>query len=225
MPLQSQLFRGDFQLEAAATSDPAHIQPGARGEYVRKIQQALILLDGANIQADGQYGPATAAAVLAYKRKRNIINRSYQTQPDNIVGKMTMAALDQELLAKENNQPVDLGGLKSHLFRKDPRLEKTLISDPDHVTIGDSGDFVSKIQYAVLLLQGGRIGPAEINGRRYGSDTARVVHAYKTKRKIINPAYQDQADHVVGKMTIRSLDAEMLAYEVLERSRLGNYVS
>jgi hypothetical protein len=31
--------------------------------------------------------PSTAAGVLAYKRKRGIINRTYQTQPDNIVGK------------------------------------------------------------------------------------------------------------------------------------------
>jgi len=78
MALQSQLFRGDPQLEAAAVSDPAHIEPGARGEHVRKIQLALIQLDGADIDPDGQYGPATAAAVLAYKQKqkRNIINRT-----------------------------------------------------------------------------------------------------------------------------------------------------
>lgn len=102
MALQAQLFRGDPKLEAAAVSDPAHIVPGATGEHLRKIQLALIQLDGAAINPDGKYGPATAAAVLAYKRKRNIINRSYQTQADNIVGKMTMAALDLEMLAKES---------------------------------------------------------------------------------------------------------------------------
>ncbi len=101
MPLRSQLFKDDPKLEAAATSDPAHIKQGDSGEHVRKIQTALIQLDGAKIAADGQYGPATAAAVLAYKRKRNIINTSYQTQADNIVGKMTMASLDDELLALE----------------------------------------------------------------------------------------------------------------------------
>src|SRR3954463_9380189 len=72
MALQSQLFRNDPKLEAAAVSDPAHIVPGARGEHVRKIQLALIQLDRAAIAADGVYGPATAAAVLAYKKKRNI---------------------------------------------------------------------------------------------------------------------------------------------------------
>ena len=101
MALQSKLFRSDSKLEAAAVSDPAHITLGARGDHVRKIQLALIQLDGANIQPDGAYGPATAAAVLAYKRKRNIVNRAYQTTADNIVGKMTVVAMDNELRARE----------------------------------------------------------------------------------------------------------------------------
>jgi len=103
MSLQSNLFRGDPKLEAAAVSDPDHIEPGSMGDHVAKIQQALNLLDGASIAQDGKYGPITATAVLAYKRKRNIFNPAYQTQPDNIVGKMTIASLDQELCALESN--------------------------------------------------------------------------------------------------------------------------
>ncbi|MEK7857436.1 MAG: peptidoglycan-binding domain-containing protein [Acidobacteriota bacterium] len=105
MPLQSELFRGDPKLEAAAVSDSAHIVLGATGEHVRKIQLALIQLDGAAIKSDGKYGPKTAAAVLAYKQKRKIINSSFQTQADNIVGKMTMTALDNEMSA--NVSPAD----------------------------------------------------------------------------------------------------------------------
>jgi hypothetical protein len=101
MSLQSQLLRGDRRLEAAAISDPAHIKLGASGECVRKIQLALIYLDGAAIDPDGIYGPATAAAVLKFKQKRAIINRTYQTTADNIVGKMTIAAIDAELLDAE----------------------------------------------------------------------------------------------------------------------------
>ncbi|MBV8407894.1 MAG: peptidoglycan-binding protein, partial [Alphaproteobacteria bacterium] len=103
MALQSRLFRGDPKLEAAAISDAAHITQGAAGEHVRKIQLALIQLDGATIVADGKYGPATAKAVLAYKRKRNIINRAFQSQADNIVGKMTIDRLDKEMLAAERS--------------------------------------------------------------------------------------------------------------------------
>jgi hypothetical protein len=38
---------------------------------------------------------------LAYKRKRQIINRSYQSTPDSIVGKMTIASLDAEMAKLE----------------------------------------------------------------------------------------------------------------------------
>ena len=93
MSLTSRLFAGDPKLEAAATSNPAHIQPEAVGDHVGKIQQAIMLLDGAVIDSGElmakRYGPSTARAVLAYKKKRNIINRTYQTQADNIVGIMT----------------------------------------------------------------------------------------------------------------------------------------
>jgi len=101
MALQSQLFRGDPKLEAAANIDSAHITPGARGTHVEKIQTALNILDSAGLRVDGIYDPGTATAVLNYKTKRNIINRSYQTSADNIVGKMTMAKLDEEMRAHE----------------------------------------------------------------------------------------------------------------------------
>jgi len=100
--LKSQLFRGDAKLEAAAVSHPAHIVPGARGEHVKKIQLALNQLDGAGLDPDGIYGQKTADAVLAFKQKRGVINRSYQNEADNIVGIMTMAALDDELPAGED---------------------------------------------------------------------------------------------------------------------------
>ena len=106
MVLQSKLFRGDTQLEAAAASDPAHILLGARGAHVGKIQQALNILNSAIIAQDSVYGPATAAAVRAFKQKRRILNS--QGQIDDIVGKKTIAALDAEMLAKEKGG----GGLR-----------------------------------------------------------------------------------------------------------------
>ena len=99
MALQSQLFRGDPKLEAASVSDPDHIVQGATGTHVAKIQQALIQSDGAAITADGAYGQGTAAAVSAFKAKRQILN--FQGKIDNIVGKKTIAALDSAMLAKE----------------------------------------------------------------------------------------------------------------------------
>jgi hypothetical protein len=105
MPLKSHLFRDDKALEACRTRDSAHVTIGAAGMHVAKIQAALLDLDGASIDAAEvsarRYGPSTAAAVLSYKRKRNIINRAYQTQADDIVGTMTIAAMDTELLSKQ----------------------------------------------------------------------------------------------------------------------------
>lgn len=102
MALTSALFRGDAKLEAAAVSDPAHVTPGARGDHVTKIQVALNTLDGAGLTTDGAYGPKTAAAVLAYKSKREIINKSYQDKADNVVGKLTVSSLDREMFARES---------------------------------------------------------------------------------------------------------------------------
>jgi hypothetical protein len=99
MALQSQLFRGDPKLEAAATTDGAHIQVGANGAHVGKIQLALSLLDGVRLAQDGIFGQQTAAAVGAFKQKRGLLN--FQGKIDNIVGIKTMAQLDKELLGKK----------------------------------------------------------------------------------------------------------------------------
>jgi hypothetical protein len=111
MPLQSQLFSGDAALEACLVSDPAHVTVGAAGGHVSKIQAALRLIDNARIESTelstARYGASTGAAVLAFKRRRAIINRSYQTQADNIVGKMTIAELDREIARKENGDDDD----------------------------------------------------------------------------------------------------------------------
>jgi peptidoglycan hydrolase-like protein with peptidoglycan-binding domain len=103
MPLLSQMFSGDAKLEACAVHDSAHIAQGARGDHVSKIQSALNLVDRATLQIDGIYGAFTAAAVLRYKQVRNIVNRSYQQQADNVVGRMTIDRLDKDVLAAEQN--------------------------------------------------------------------------------------------------------------------------
>jgi hypothetical protein len=105
MPLQSGLFSDDEALQACLVNDRAHVTLGASGDHVTKIHSALVVLDNASIDLaelrDDLYGPSTARAVLAYKRKRQIINHSYQTQADDIVGKMTIATMDREMLTAE----------------------------------------------------------------------------------------------------------------------------
>jgi peptidoglycan hydrolase-like protein with peptidoglycan-binding domain len=105
MPLISKLFREDQKLSACLVHDSAHILLGSQGEHVAKLQTAVSRLDGYTIAfseiRDKYYGETTAKAVLAYKRKRKIVNFAYQSQADNIVGKMTIASLDKEFAALE----------------------------------------------------------------------------------------------------------------------------
>lgn len=105
MPLKSNLFAGNSKLEACLVDHAAHVTKGASGDHVGRIQVALVDLDEAPIaEAEMErkfYGSTTAAAVLAYKRRRAIINRSYQSTPDDIVGKMTIESLDSELFQKQ----------------------------------------------------------------------------------------------------------------------------
>lgn len=115
MGLQSDFFRGDPRLEACLVQDSAHITPGSKGDFVSKIQLALEALDDADIDdsemTSATYGPSTADAVLDYKTARKIINFGYQTQADNIVGKMTIAALDQEMREMEKPPSGDVCSL------------------------------------------------------------------------------------------------------------------
>jgi peptidoglycan hydrolase-like protein with peptidoglycan-binding domain len=106
MALCSRLFAGVPELEACLVEDHAHLTIGTRGDHVRLVQEALVKL-GFNLISgrdyiDGVYGPSTAAAVLRYKTARQIINRAYQSAPDNIVGKMTVKSLDLEMLNIQN---------------------------------------------------------------------------------------------------------------------------
>jgi hypothetical protein len=105
MPLTSIWFRGNQKLQFCLVSDPQHVQLGAKGDHVRLIHGALVMLDRAILEKGEtsamQYGPSTARAVKAYKTQRAIINTAYQTKPDDVVGKMTIRRMDEEMLALE----------------------------------------------------------------------------------------------------------------------------
>ena len=108
MPLRSTTLKGSAALQACLVNDRAHVTPGAFGAHVGLIQKCLLVLEPSVISADEirtrTYGRTTTAAVLAYKRARNIINRSYQNQADNIVGKMTIARLDEDIAKVEQSK-------------------------------------------------------------------------------------------------------------------------
>jgi hypothetical protein len=118
--LRSKLFRGDPKLLAALNNDASHITLGASGDHVKKIQKALLTLlrkppvnIAQNEMSDGLYGSTTAAAVLRYKTEKNIVNKAYQTRPDDIVGKMTMKSLDESI--REAQIALGVLGIIQHL--------------------------------------------------------------------------------------------------------------
>jgi hypothetical protein len=78
---------------------------------------------------------------------------------------------------------------------------------------GDRGDHVMLIQGALLALDQSEISRDEQAQKFYGESTRNAVLEFKQKRKIINFRYQSSADSIVGRMTIQSLDTEMLAQE------------
>lgn len=106
--LMSELFRDDPKLQACLVNDAAHVMLNAKGLHVRKIQYAVMVLTGGQLPPSELekdfYGPATAKLIKAYKTQRRIINHSYQASADDIVGKMTIVALDAEMVAVETKE-------------------------------------------------------------------------------------------------------------------------
>jgi hypothetical protein len=224
MGLQSQLFRGDPQLEAAAVSDPAHIMPGASGPHVQKIQAALLLLDGAPIAEDELlrtfYGSSTADAVLNYKRKRNIINRSYQTQADNIVGKMTMANLDGEMLTQPPAQPVQIKPLSPHrTIRPLPHLVAELLDGTPHFGLNFA---IGANQLVAATAAPPHIGPhTTLELQRNGSGRFEVTSGISGTVQVIDPdiaKIQAQSGRVGTSFAIKK-DPER--FQVIGGKKLG----
>jgi len=72
----------------APTQTP--IQLNQTGQQVKLLQKALIHLHYLSPPADGSFGPATRAAVMQFQSANGL-------SPDGVVGKKTLAALDQQL--------------------------------------------------------------------------------------------------------------------------------
>ncbi len=120
----SKLFEGNTRLEQCAKSHQSHVTIGNQGAHVKLIHTALqtatpclfpnevamaVWLLTKSLRhrpllqeySNSIYGPETAAIVLQYKKIHKIINSTYQTVPDNIVGIMTIKHLDSAVWAAE----------------------------------------------------------------------------------------------------------------------------
>ncbi len=66
------------------------IGPGDKGDHVAKLQEALAALGYKVRKIDGEYGPSTRKAVIAFQKKHKL-------GADGIVGKKTVKVLNREL--------------------------------------------------------------------------------------------------------------------------------
>jgi len=175
----------DPRLQACLVSDPAHVVPGDVGPHVSKIQLALLLLDVDRLPhselLESRYASGTAQAVLAYKTRRNIVNRNYQTQADNIVGRMTIARMDADLVTLEDSAPRGVPGVLHSLPDTAPTytLRRALLStmggrrEPAVASFSDGGEEFRKI----LRNAGSRGGADTMVGPEPGMLRARICGA------------------------------------------------
>lgn len=124
MPLTSDLFKNNQQLQDCSARDASHIvadEPPLRrgvnnqGPHIALIHTALRqVMPNPSFgleEATETYGPKTAEVVRQFKAAQvpPILNTALrQTVPDNIVGKLTIAALDRAVSRKK--QPPGGGG-------------------------------------------------------------------------------------------------------------------
>ena len=102
--------------------------------------------------------------------------------------------------------------LQSELFSGDAKLNDALNFPLKHITPGSSGPHVSKIHTALgRLVPNVAIAQSELDTTTYGDTTTEAVKAYKRSHvpPIINFAYQNTVDGIVGQMTIKALDLDL----------------
>ena len=197
--LKSREFAGDARLEACAVSDPAHVMPGSVGDHVGKIQQALIKVGGLAIDptelAQKRYGQSTVEAVRRFKTERSILN--YAGQIDVIVGKKTIRALDDGLLAPAPIPPLPPGP---------PSAARDL-------SFGMTGRDVENLQ--LLLnhhLSGLPLKPLNPDGI-FGNETRNRVMEFQKRNRLLPTRMQVpdefsrplKVDGIVGQHTLRVL--------------------
>jgi hypothetical protein len=192
MPLVSLLLRDEPRLQACLVADTAHVVPGTAGRHVGLIHKVLLVLDKADISASelrsSLYGPTTTAAVLAYKRKRNIVNRAYQTTADNIVGKMTIAKMDNELVL------LDLRGVPGRVVctggGQAPPPRSAIVGAGRAGLVGAPTPFKpSKLRPAKLRIIVQRTNRA----REFGDADGLLAQLYKRARELLAPHGMDFA--------------------------------
>lgn len=88
VPRYAGLIEAAYRKHSGGARSPEVLHVGARGEAVRRLQEAL------DITVDSSFGPATHDAVVAFQRERGLVE-------DGIVGAVTWRAIQEAAAAGE----------------------------------------------------------------------------------------------------------------------------
>jgi hypothetical protein len=202
------------RLNACLASDPAHIQPGQKGDHIKVIQQALNTIRQRRPEiglpeikdAPGTYGGDTTAAVRKYKSFSVIIRSGQMLDP--IVGRMTLTQLDEDLLKKPPS-PAPTPPAKADIKVVAADIKKELAGDKDRdleflarlfeddriIDTGTGNELVNRLNTILA---------ASSDGSNHGVTHFAGIYAGVTDlgfRKAFKDPFPGQSDNQVGHFT------------------------
>lgn len=178
---------GDDSVDVPAVeSDPVEtgrpvLRRGDIGADVVELQQALINrgYSCGVYGADGEYGPDTWSAVIAFQRDKGL-------EQDGVVGPATWAALEEDADTVPASTPSQPASLPEELSTSDDTTNRPMLR------YGDVGEAVVELQQA-LVAAGFDVGTYGVDGE-FGRDTECAVVAYQTVHNL-------EIDGIVGPET------------------------
>lgn len=219
MPLTSDLFKDNQQLQDCLELNSAHLvanEPPKRrgvndtGDHVALIHQALRkVMPGSSFgleEATETYGPKTAEVVRQFKARQTppILNKALgQTVPDNIVGKQTIAALDEQVGRQKPppepppvDPPVAPQATVERLVAKTTFEVRQIIrnpsDDPPFLAIGEALNQLAKDAPRVLRnpIEGTDFDDGTVQSRQdrpiFSSQVMKVVNIEEEVRRLPN---------------------------------------
>jgi len=169
--------------DKAVASTGSKLQQGSEGDAVKTLQKRLKELGYLTGSADGKYGEATKAAVIAFQKNNGLT-------VDGIAGAGTQNKLYSSSAKKAGSTSSNGSSTNSNVVTSDK------IASTGYVTLreGDKSDAVEKLQKTLKNLG---YYSGSVDGS-YGAGTKAAVEAYQKANKL-------RADGVAGPQTQRAL--------------------
>lgn len=165
------------------------LKKGSSGSEVRQVQQRLKTLGYLSGSADGDFGDATEAAVIAFQQANGLT-------ADGVVGKNTLAKLNSNSAVANTGSAATAKptATKKPTVTNTPKPTATPKVENVYLEVGSSGSKVKTLQQRLISL-GWLSGTAD---GQYGGATQAAVKAFQTKMGL-------WADGIAGPDTLEKL--------------------